>query len=166
VLGLAPGAEPREVRRSYLERKAIYASDSTATYTLLEDDERATLLERIEEAYLRITGTPAPQGGPRLIKEELPAAPSGPPPDAKKAPGGHLRHHRLRRGILLSEVADEIKVRSSVLEKIEQEDVDSLPASVYVRGFVVQYAKFLGLPDPEGVAASYLERMRGEPEES
>ena len=34
-----------------------------------------------------------------------------------------------------------------------------LPASVYVRGFLVEYARILGL-DAERVKATYLERFR------
>ena len=59
----------------------------------------------------------------------------------------------------LAEVAEEIKVRPSLLEKIESEQFQHLPAPVYVRGFIFQYAKLLGLPDPESIAAAYLARI-------
>ena len=35
VLGLEPGADPKDVRRAYRERRALYESDSLATYTLV-----------------------------------------------------------------------------------------------------------------------------------
>ncbi len=159
VLGLKPGADPGQVRRAFLERKALYSQDSMATYTLLDEQERAVQLERIEEAYQRIMGAPGPRARPTPEREELPEAPSGPPPPADEAPGLHLRHHRLRNSLLLSEVADEIKVRAALLERIENEEFTSLPASVYVRGFVLQYARHLGLSEPDALAAAYLAKM-------
>jgi len=159
VLGLEPGADPREVRRSYLERKSLYAADSIASYSLLEDRQRESLLERIEEAYQRIIGSPPPKIDAAKGEEKLPDTPLGPPPPIDEEPGGHLRHHRLRQGLLLSQVASDIKVRASLLEKLEAQEFRYLPATVYVRGFIVQYAKFLGLDDPERVAASFLARM-------
>jgi flagellar biosynthesis protein FlhG len=162
VLGLEPGANPREVRRSYLERKNLYSADSVASYSLFEDQDRESLLEKIEEAYQRIIGTPAPPVLAGNAEEPLPDAPAGPPPSLDDEPGGHLRHHRLRLGLLLAQVAAEIKVRASLLEKLEEQDFSYLPAAVYVRGFVVQYARHLGLDDPEGIAVRYLDRMERE----
>jgi hypothetical protein len=159
VLGLEPGAEPSEVRRSYLERKALYSSDSTATYTLLEDDERSSLLERIEEAYQRILGVRIPTPQSTVVSEELPEPPSGAPPPLEDEPGAHLQHHRLIKRMPLAEVAEEIKVRATLLDRLEQEQFGELPASVYVRGFVVQYAKLLGLSEHEELAAAYVAKI-------
>lgn len=159
VLGLEPGADPRDVRRAYRERRALYASDSLATYTLIDDDEREALLERIEEAYQAIMGTPAPAAATGGDRDQLDRVPTGPEPPPGLEPGGHLRHHRQRRGMTLAEVAEEIKVRPSLLEKIENEQFQLLPAPVYVRGFIFQYAKLLGLQEPESIAAAYLAKI-------
>jgi len=159
VLGLEPGADPREVRRSYLERRNLYSADSVASYSLFEDQERESLLEKIEEAFRRIIGAPSPPVQAGNTGEPLPDAPAGPPPSVDDEPGGHLRHHRLRQGLLLAQAAAEIKVRASLLEKLEDQDFSYLPATVYIRGFIVQYAKFLGLDDPDGIAVRYLARM-------
>jgi hypothetical protein len=89
-----------------------------------------------------------------------PAAKTEPPePDPSREPGAYLRYHRQRLGISIQAVADETKIRGLQIEKIEEESYSSLPATVYVRGFVIQYARFLGLPDPEAVAASFLQGM-------
>lgn len=159
VLGLEPGADQREVRRSYRQRRALYASDSLSTYALLEEEERVALLEKIDRAYQRIIGTPAPTATPNSKEEEPPTAPSGPAPSADEEPGSFLRHNRHRKGMLLTEVAEEIKVRASLLEKIEDELFEHLPAPVYVRGFIVQYAKVLDLADPDRLAAAYLAKL-------
>jgi len=162
VLGLEPGADPTRVRRSYLERKALYASESVASYNLLEDEERAALLRRIEEAYQRIVGEPPPTTRAQDRSENLPEPPAGPPPPVEAEPGAHLRHLRLSHGFLLTQVADDIKVRASLLEMIEHEQFESLPAPVYVRGFVIQYARLLRAPDPENLASAYLAKMNSD----
>jgi cytoskeletal protein RodZ len=51
------------------------------------------------------------------------------------------------------------KVSTLYLQGIEREDYSKLPAPVYVRGFVFQYAKCLKL-QPEIVANSYVARMK------
>lgn len=158
VLGLQPGADPKDVRRAYRDRRALYASDSLATYTLIDDDQREALLQRIESAYRTILRNSAPTATNRE-REELEHVPEGPAPPVEIEPGRHLRYQRLCKGISLAQVADEIKVRPSLLEKIEHEQAEQLPAAVYVRGFVVQYAKLLGVPDPESVAAAYLAKL-------
>jgi flagellar biosynthesis protein FlhG len=69
--------------------------------------------------------------------------------------GARLRRARLRQGIELDEITKITKVNPTYLAFIEEERFDGLPASVYVRGFVVGYAGCLGL-DAKQVAASYL----------
>jgi cytoskeletal protein RodZ len=93
------------------------------------------------------------------VTEELPEPPTGEAPPAEDEPGAHLQHHRLTRSLPLAEVAEEIKVRAALLERLEDESFSDLPASVYVRGFVVQYARLLGLPDPDEIASAYVAKM-------
>jgi len=159
ALGLEPGASPGQVRRAYLVRRALYAPDALATYSLLEEQEREAVLARIEDAYQRITGSPPPAAIPAEAHEDPVELPTGPPPPLEEAPGAHLRHLRLGKSISLHRVADEIKVRASLLAKLEEEDFQHLPAAVYVRGFVIQYARLLGVPQPDTLATAYLSRM-------
>jgi flagellar biosynthesis protein FlhG len=71
--------------------------------------------------------------------------------------GARLRRARLRQGIEIEDITKITKVNPTYLSFIEEERFDGLPASVYVRGFVVGYASCLGL-DAKQVAASYLLR--------
>jgi flagellar biosynthesis protein FlhG len=71
--------------------------------------------------------------------------------------GARLRRARLRQGIEIEDITKITKVNPTYLAFIEEERFDGLPASVYVRGFVVGYAGCLGL-DAKKVAASYLQR--------
>ncbi|MEJ2188572.1 MAG: helix-turn-helix domain-containing protein [Acidobacteriota bacterium] len=83
------------------------------------------------------------------------------PPDPSHQPGAYLRHHRQRLGLDLQHIAAEIRVSPAILSKIEHEEREGLPAPVFVRGFVLQYARALGLPDAEKLANAFLETMDG-----
>jgi flagellar biosynthesis protein FlhG len=72
--------------------------------------------------------------------------------------GPRLRRNRLQRGIELDQIARVTKVNPTYLRFIEEERFESLPAPVYVRGFVTAYARCLGL-DPAHVVADYMERL-------
>ncbi len=69
--------------------------------------------------------------------------------------GGVLRRIRLELGIELEEIATTTKVSPYYLECVETNCYDDLPSTVYVRGFVKEFAKCLGL-DPNEVADSYM----------
>ncbi|WP_424658893.1 helix-turn-helix domain-containing protein [Desulfofundulus sp.] len=56
-----------------------------------------------------------------------------------------LREARHARGLSLEQVEAETKIRRKYLEALEEEAFDVLPGRVYVRGFLRNYARFLGL---------------------
>lgn len=59
--------------------------------------------------------------------------------------GEELRREREIRGISLKEIADATKISKRFLEAIERNDHKTLPAPVFTRGFVREYARYLGL---------------------
>lgn len=60
-------------------------------------------------------------------------------------PGAVLRSAREAAGLSVTEVADGLKLTVRVIEAIEANDRTSSPPAVYIRGFVRNYAKFLGI---------------------
>ena len=74
--------------------------------------------------------------------------------DDMPALGEEFRSAREARGLTLSDVAEQIHIRSVYLNAIENEDWKSIGAPVYVRGFIRTYARFLGL-DAEDAVASF-----------
>jgi cytoskeletal protein RodZ len=68
--------------------------------------------------------------------------------------GDEFRAAREARHLSLSDVSEQIHIRSVYLQCIESEDWSSIAAPVYVRGFVRTYARFLGLD-----AESAVERV-------
>ncbi|GAC1576363.1 MAG: DUF4115 domain-containing protein [Candidatus Elarobacter sp.] len=59
--------------------------------------------------------------------------------------GEEFRRAREARGLTLSDVAEQIHIRSVYLNAIENEEWTSIGAPVYVRGFIRTYARFLAL---------------------
>jgi transcriptional regulator with XRE-family HTH domain len=60
--------------------------------------------------------------------------------------GPRLRASRERRGITIAAVADSIKIKRSLLDELERNDVSKWPPGIYGRALVREYAKSLGLP--------------------
>ncbi len=68
--------------------------------------------------------------------------------------GQRFRAAREARGLTLPEVAEQVRIRSVYLKAIEDEDWSAIGASVYIRGFLRTYARFLGL-DAEATVAEF-----------
>ncbi len=59
--------------------------------------------------------------------------------------GNILREEREKRGLLIDDVADHLKLSVRVIRALEEGDKESLPHAVYIRGFVTAYGGFLEL---------------------
>jgi cytoskeletal protein RodZ len=69
--------------------------------------------------------------------------------------GTWLRRQRELREISLREIADVTKISIRYLEALEQDRFDVLPAPVFAKGFLREYARYVGL-DADEVVNSYL----------
>ena len=83
--------------------------------------------------------------------------------------GEDLRREREIRGISLKEISDATKISKRFLEAIEKNDHRALPAPVFTRGFVREYARYVGLSSEEMVnrynyAASHDDRIEKPPQ--
>ena len=70
--------------------------------------------------------------------------------------GRTLRETRERLGLTLEEAERTIRIRSSLLGALERGEFDSLPSATQARGFLHNYAEFLGI-DPEALLRQYDE---------
>jgi flagellar biosynthesis protein FlhG len=160
LLGIDADSRLVEVDRAWRNLKAIYAEGSLATYGLLEDAGRQERLAKLEGAFGRIAR--------RLSRSdaEQPASPAGSKEvcvsqlSPAESAGRFLRQLREGAGLSLKDVAHRTKISPMRLDQIEQEMFERLPAAVYLRGFVLEYAKALGFPQPQEVAGLYLARYR------
>ena len=91
---------------------------------------------------------PFPSPSPAAGRTDMPAKVSGP----------ELKRVREMRGLSLRHIAAVTKIGVRYLEYIEEERFSFLPPPVYLRGFLQEYARLVGL-DPREVADRYLERV-------
>lgn len=77
--------------------------------------------------------------------------PHGSAPSELAAFGEDLRREREIRGISLKEISDATKISRRFLEALERNDHRTLPAPVFTRGFVREYARYVGLNAEEMV---------------
>ncbi len=77
----------------------------------------------------------------------------------EEASGEFIRRARESEGLDLRTISEETKIGVTMLSYIEEERLERLPAPVYLKSFVSQYAHCLGL-DREKVALSYSNRIR------
>lgn len=61
--------------------------------------------------------------------------------------GQQLAQARKKKSMSVQDVADELNILRRHVEAIEAQDFAALPAKAFVRGFVVNYAKLVGLDD-------------------
>lgn len=169
ALGLAPRASRDQVERAYRFCLELYGEGSVATYSLLEPQEAESHRARVREAYevlsdpVRRAAYDAERG---FAAPEAPLALAVPPPAASAlrpgspadVTGPALRGLREARGLSLRHIAAVTKIGVRFLEYIEEERFAFLPPPVYLRGFLQEYARIVGL-DPRLVADRYLARM-------
>ena len=68
---------------------------------------------------------------------------------ARKTLGERFKDARKKLELSVSEAEESTKVRAKYLVALEEGDWNILPQDVYVRAFVMSYAKFLSLPQDE-----------------
>jgi cytoskeleton protein RodZ len=75
--------------------------------------------------------------------------------------GERLEDARKRKGISIREAAEATKIRGDYLQKFENNQFDIGLSEIYVRGFLRNYAAFVGMPG-DRVLADYSSLGRGE----
>jgi len=164
-------ATREQIEQAYALAKKTYGEQSLATYSLFDSEERKEIIRKIHLAYETLSdekrrraydqellGQVVPQTVlPPPSEPSLAAAPireSEPqksisqtfePVDIESMTGIELRQIRERRGIPLQEIASKTRINITYLEFLEKNQFRSLPPPVYLRSYVVQYARLLDL---------------------
>ncbi len=77
-----------------------------------------------------------------------------------ESPGEYLKREREIRGISLEDISGATKIRARLLNAIENNDFDALPAAPFVKGFIQAYCNYLGL-DAQDALLRYESYARG-----
>jgi hypothetical protein len=90
----------------------------------------------------------------------LPPPEEAPPPDPpKEITGESLRRYREALGLSLDRIWERTRIRKGLIQAIEEENRGLLPASVFLKGMLLAYARALNLAAPEAVAQQYLDHI-------
>jgi flagellar biosynthesis protein FlhG len=178
ILEVSPTATVKEIQMAYDHAKETFHSDSLAVYSLFSEEEINEIQAAIEEAYRVLTNEALRKRydqshfqAPEEPGWEKPSDMQGVPWEKKTAlsftglstdagaeiyRGKTLKQIRERMGVDLKTVSVETKINMKILEWIEEEALDKLPALVYLKGFLKGYAQSLGL-DPSKVVEGYMQ---------
>jgi flagellar biosynthesis protein FlhG len=174
-----PAAGDEELRKAYKRQREIFQSGSLPLCSLMSEDELSIERARIEEAHdtlldpLKRRAYDVSTFPDREHDLSAPRSGQNPALEAERAQlreelvheigpntsfsGSLLRKVRESLGVDLEEIARYTKISQVQLHAIEEENFGELPASVYLRGFIHEIAKFLKL-DPTQVTRTYLRR--------
>ncbi|HVX97309.1 MAG TPA: helix-turn-helix domain-containing protein [Polyangia bacterium] len=182
ILETEPGVSDEEVRRAYRSLKEIYGPSSPVIAGLYDEQELADLHARANAAHdtlfaperRRVYDLSLPEADlARAVRAAAgiggrrPGLP-GPAEDRHESPepvlelgdevsGAVLRKIRESRGIELGDIAHRTKISERHLRAIEDERFGEMPAAVYVRGYVMEYARAIRI-DVHKAVDSYLRR--------
>lgn len=177
ILEVSPTATAKEIQKAYEHAKETFHTDSLAVYSLFSEQEIQEIQVAIEEAYrvlmdealrkgydqshYQVLGQQKLDKPPEIL---VPLREKKPPPAFADVPahvgeaiyrGKTLKQIRERMSIDLEAIAQETRINLKTLELIEGEDLEKLPALVYLKGFLKGYAQSLGL-DPHKVVEEYV----------
>jgi cytoskeletal protein RodZ len=80
--------------------------------------------------------------------------------------GDTLRQQREKMGVTMAQAAEDTRIRDKFLQAIESGDYQSLPGTVYTKGFLRNYAHYLNLDAEEMLALYTGERGGADPARS
>jgi cytoskeleton protein RodZ len=65
--------------------------------------------------------------------------------------GKLLKKARDKKKVSLEDIAEKTKININILRSLEKEDLDKLPNKTYVKGFVKNYARTVGINTDEAL---------------
>lgn len=160
TLKLTMDANLATIESAYVQHKELFNSSSIACYSLCSEAEQQANLKAIESAHQLIISERFPQPAKPESVSVSECSSEVATPDPGVSPGSFLKQQRKKLGIPLTTIVDQTKVSKTILGHIEEEDYAQLPAPVYLRGFIIEFAKIVHVADPRRIASQYLEQMR------
>jgi flagellar biosynthesis protein FlhG len=186
LLEVPPTASFEDIRRANRRIRDIYGAESVAISGLYDPASLEAVHRRLDLAYTTLMDaakrkeydlelfpegvplplTPAESGATARATptDGLPSLRGVRPPMPEIGPrtvfsGALLRQIREALGIELRELSERSKIGMGYLQALEDERWKKLPAPVYVRGWLTEYARLCGL-EPDRVKDTYLERYK------
>ena len=165
ILELGSEASALDIKNAYIHLRKLYSTDSSVISPITKDFSKRrsqVILKQLEEAYTKLMALKTAENHAHNNKKVVSGADMD--FDEEEIPasvfnGQVLRDVRIRLGIQLSEVSIDTKIRVEILQNIESENFAALPPEVYLKGHLINYAKYLSLK-PKKVADDYIKLYR------
>lgn len=88
------------------------------------------------------------------MKNKMPGEEQNQPEIRSDGPGSQLLRARERQGIDQSKVAAQLHLNPAMVQALESDDYEKLPSAVFVKGYLRNYARLLGV-DESAVISAY-----------
>lgn len=76
-----------------------------------------------------------------------------------ESPGKYLKKERESRNLTLEEVSKSTRIKENILRAIEEDRYDLCPPPFYVKGFLTNYGRYLGL-NPKDIILKFQEFVK------
>ncbi len=170
ILEISRDATWSEIQRAYEIAKKTYGREEIASYSLFDSDEREFLYEKVEEAYRTLMDHNKrrkydeylARGGQPVVHQETAKERVGVSSELlypDEVNGTALKKIREKKGVSLQEIADQTRINITYLNYIEEGNFRGLPAEVFLRGYLLQYAQVIRC-DTDVVVNGYLKGYR------
>ena len=176
---ISPEARQIDIINAYRHAKLAYQQDSLAMYSLFSEQELENIQAQIEEAYsvlsdpeqrdsydaLYLQADGHADQSSALGENVIPLrkritdhfrhiGPAHKLGEIDICTGKALREIREAKNISLEDIAEYTNISTRYLQAIEDENAEAFPESIYLKSYVQQYAREIGL-DPGQVAHRY-----------
>ncbi len=181
ILEIPIDASQQAIHKAYQDAKKLFNQSNPALYSIFSPEEAREYLNLIEEAYSILKNEPLRESyNSKLLgthSNDTPASSSQTTPSRSKSlrPPNHeikdemeefiktntiwdgqtIKTIRNYKNIPLDWISQATKISKTYLCALEEENPKALPAPVFVRGFIIQVSKILGLNE-KSVTDSYM----------
>ena len=168
ILDLKPTASKAEVQQAFSRLRKTYDADSLAVYSILNEEEREDMMARVEDAYRTLIDDAKRHSydqslgiDPSVLDRESEHPKSlskkSKRKDEKKGKTSKdldaidthsqdfLKQVREIKGISLTDIAESTNIKIHFLSALENGEYRKLPGRAYAIGFLMEYAKYIGL---------------------
>ncbi len=185
ILDVVPSASLADVEKAYKKAKETYSPSSPALYSVFTPHEAKELARLIEDAYSVLINPQTRQQYDTRINARADLNPvktkaKNEPPirlnndylnyekdasfeetikNTEEFNGSFLKKIREYKNVSIPIISEKSRISKTYIKAIEDDNYDKLPASVFVRGFVDQYAKLLKL-DSKKISTYYVNKVK------
>lgn len=156
LIGVAADLEPNAIRKAWRRLWDSLRRDSPLTRQVIPPAVRDTLIQQLEEANQVL------QGWLQSREQSTPnAAPQERRPSQRAACAARLERARLATKTSITNLSLLTRIGVRYIEAIEAFDLDALPREAYLRGYLREIARAVGL-DPDQIVQDYLSELHAE----